>query len=206
MIRSAACLALGMLAAAPALAADDYPAMLGYLTQSRVDGNTLVGASGAIAINLAAGDLNQQANLRAIAVGTHAIAEVDARQSRRRDVASTPDTAMAVIAGNAFAGASGIASINQASGAGNASFNAVSLALAQQGIRETDDDSTLSAALASAGQQHGFEHGGATTNRRVASVESTALQGFEGVLQLNQVAGSGNDTGNTLAMSIQAGP
>jgi len=204
VIRTLVCLAL-LGPAAPACA-DEFSAMLGYLTQSRMDGDAFTGASGAIAINLAAGDLNQQANLRAIAVGARGTAGVDARQSRSRDMATAPDSATAVVAGNALAGASGIASINQASGAGNASFNAVSLALAQQGIRETDDDGSLSAAFASAGQQHGFEHGGATGGRRVASVESTALQGFEGVLQLNQVAGSGNDTGNTLAMSIQAGP
>jgi len=193
-------------AVATPASADDLSAMLGYLTQSRVDGDAFAGASGAIAINLAAGDFNQQANLRAIAIGPVAIAATGTRQSHRHDRATAPGTASAVIAGNALAGASGIASINQASGAGNASFNAVSLALAQQGIRESDDDGSLSAAFASAGQQHGFERGGATADRRVASVESTALQGFEGVLQLNQVAGSGNDTGNTLAMSIQTGP
>lgn len=204
MIRVLVCLALSTVAT-PACA-DEFSAMLGYLTQSRIDGDAFAGAAGAIAINVAAGDLNQQTNLRAIAVGQVAIASTDTRQARRRDLANAPDASAAVIASNALAGVSGIASINQASGTGNASFNAVSLALAQQGIRETDDDRALSAAFASAGQQHDFENGGATGNRRVASVESTALQGFEGVLQLNQVAGSGNDTGNTLAMSIQAGP
>lgn len=193
------------LCAAPALA-DDYGAMLGYLTQSRVDGSAFSGASGALALNVAAGDLNQQTNLRAIAIGTRALASADVRQARRGDRATAPDAASAVITGRAFAGASGLAGINQASGSGNSAFNAVALALAQQGIRETDDDAALSAALASAGQQHGFERGGATAGRRVASVESTALQGFEGVLQLNQVAGSGNDTGNVLSMSVQTGP
>lgn len=193
------------LAAAP-VAADDYGAMLGYLTQSRVDGSAFSGASGALALNVAAGDLNQQSNLRAIAIATRAIASTDVRQARRGDRTTSPDAASAVIAGRAFSGASGLAGINQASGSGNAAFNAVALALAQQGIRETDDDQALSAAFASAGQQHDFERGGATAGRRVASVDSTALQGFEGVLQLNQVAGSGNDTGNVLSMSIQSGP
>ena len=193
------------LAAAP-VAADDYGAMLGYLTQSRVDGSAFSGASGALALNVAAGDLNQQSNLRAIAIGTRALASTDVRQGRRGDRATTADAASAVIAGRAFAGASGMAGINQASGSGNAAFNAVALALAQQGIRETDDDHALSAAFASAGQQHDFERGSATAGRRVASVDSTALQGFEGVLQLNQVAGAGNDTGNVLSMSIQSGP
>ena len=193
------------LAAAP-VAADDYGAMLGYLTQSRVDGSAFSGASGALALNVAAGDLNQQSNLRAIAIATRAIASTDVRQARRGDRTTSPDAASAVIAGRAFSGASGLAGINQASGSGNAAFNAVALALAQQGIRETDDDQALSAAFASAGQQHDFERGGATAGRRVASVDSTALQGFEGVLQLNQVAGAGNDTGNVLSMSLQSGP
>ena len=190
--------------AAP-VAADDYGAMLGYLTQSRVDGGAFSGATGALALNVAAGDLNQQSNLRAIAIGTRAIASTDVRQARRGDRATTADAASAVIAGRAFAGASGMAGINQASGSGNSAFNAVALALAQQGIRETDDDHALSAAFASAGQQHDFERGSATAGRRVASVDSTALQGFEGVLQLNQVAGAGNDTGNVLSMSLQTG-
>lgn len=193
------------LAAAP-VAADDYGAMLGYLTQSRVDGSAFSGASGALALNVAAGDLNQQSNLRAIAIATRAIASTDVRQARRGDRTTSPDAASAVIAGRAFSGASGLAGINQASGSGNAAFNVVALALAQQGIRETDDDQALSAAFASAGQQHDFERGSATAGRRVASVDSTALQGFEGVLQLNQVAGSGNDTGNVLSMSLQTGP
>ena len=193
------------LAAAP-VAADDYGAMLGYLTQSRVDGSAFSGASGALALNVAAGDLNQQSNLRAIAIATRAIASTDVRQARRGDRTTSPDAASAVIAGRAFSGASGLAGINQASGSGNAAFNAVALALAQQGIRETDDDHALSAAFASAGQQHDFERGSATAGRRVASVDSTALQGFEGVLQLNQVAGAGNDTGNVLSMSLQTGP
>lgn len=191
--------------AAP-VAADDYGAMLGYLTQSRVDGGAFSGATGALALNVAAGDLNQQSNLRAIAIGTRALASTDVRQARRGDRATTADAASAVIAGRAFAGASGMAGINQASGSGNSAFNAVALALAQQGIRETDDDHALSAAFASAGQQHDFERGSATAGRRVASVDSTALQGFEGVLQLNQVAGAGNDTGNVLSMSLQTGP
>ena len=196
---------LACIAAAP-VSADDYGAMLGYLTQSRIDGQAFAGASGALALNVAAGDHNQQANLRALAVGPDASADVALRQQRRGDSANAPDSASAVIGGQAFAGVSGLAGINQASGSGNSTFNGVALALAQQGIRETDDDGTLSAAFASAGQQHGFDRGGAAGGRRVASVESTALQGFEGVVQLNQIAGSGNDTGNALSMSIQSGP
>jgi hypothetical protein len=36
-------------------------------------------------------------------------------------------------------------------------------------------------------------------------VEATALRGFEGVLQLNQIAGSANETGNALTLSLPPG-
>ena len=199
-------LLLALAAAAPLLAADDYPEMLAYLADSRMDGRAFAGASGALAINLAAGDFNQQATVRGIAVGTRATASTRALQQRAGDHATAPTQASAVIAGEALAGASGIASINQASGNRNAMSNMVAMSLAQRGIRETDDDSSLSSSFASAGQQHVSEAGSANTVRRTAAVEATALQGFDGVLQLNQIAGSGNDIGNVLTMSVQTGP
>lgn len=190
---------------AQAQARDDYAEMLGYLAQTRIDQNALAGSSGAIAVNQAAGDLNQQANLRAIAIGGHAIATVDARQHRDADTYDTPAHASAVIGGSALAGASGIASINQASGSGNAETNAVSLALAQQGTRGEQDGPMSASAFASAERRRAPGPAGKTASRNVA-VEATALRGFEGVLQLNQIAGSANATGNRLMLSISTGP
>ena len=58
------------LPASAACAADDgYAMMLGYLANSRIDGNAMRGSSGVTSVNMAAGDLNQQANLRAFASG-----------------------------------------------------------------------------------------------------------------------------------------
>ncbi len=184
-----------------AQARDDYAEMLGYLAQTRIDQNALAGSSGAIAVNQAAGDLNQQANLRAIAVGGHAIATVDARQRRGGDVFDAPSRASAVIGGSALSGANGIASINQASGSGNAELNAVSMAVAQQGTREGLDGPMSASAFASAERQRAPDPAGKTVSRKVA-VEATALRGFEGVLQLNQIAGSANATGNQLLLSV----
>ncbi|WP_425501707.1 hypothetical protein [Pseudoxanthomonas koreensis] len=184
---------------------DDYAEMLGYLAQTRIDQNALAGSTGAIAVNQAAGDLNQQANLRAIAVGSYAIATVDARQRSDADVYDAPARASAVIGGSALAGASGIASINQASGSGNAELNAVSMVVAQQGTREGQDGPMSASAFASAERQRARNPAGKTASRNVA-VEATALRGFEGVLQLNQIAGSANATGNSLMLSISTGP
>lgn len=184
---------------------DSYAAMLSYLkVDSHIDGNALVGASGAIMVNQAAGDLNLQANLHSLASGQNASASVSAIQRHNADVFDTPMQASARIAGNALAGASGIASINQASGSANAELNSVTAALAAQGIREASDEAMASsAALASAGEQSAANDPRAT---RKVGVEASALRGFDGVLQLNQIAGSGNATENRLSISVQGTP
>ncbi|MBH1493272.1 hypothetical protein JY423_00100 [Stenotrophomonas maltophilia] len=196
-----------LLAAAPwATRADDYSGMLAYLDVARIDGHALAGASGAIAVNQAAGDLNLQANLRGIAHGGLADVAISAQQLQRGNrVLSAPMEASALIGGNALAGASGIASINQASGIANTTLNVVSATLARQGIRESDDTALAAEGSALAGGRDDAGRGVATGTRS-AGVASTALRGFDGVLQLNQIAGSGNDTANVLGLVVQDRP
>ena len=184
---------------------DSYTGMLSYLSaDTRIDGNALAGADGSIKVNQAAGDLNLQANLHSMANGAHASATARSLQLRQANSFNSPMQASATIGGNALAGASGIASINQASGGGNASLNAVTATLAAQGIREASDEAmTSSEVLASAGGQSIATDPRAT--RRVG-VEASALRGFDGVLQLNQIAGSGNATENRFSISVQGTP
>ncbi len=196
-----------LLAAAPwATRADDYSGMLAYLDVARIDGHALAGATGAIAVNQAAGDLNVQANLRGIAKGDRADVAIKARQLQQGNrVLSGPLQATAFIGGDALAGASGIASINQASGIANTTLNVVSATLARQGIRESDDTALAAEGSALAGGRDDAGRGVATGTRS-AGVTSTALRGFDGVLQLNQIAGSGNDTANVLGLVVQDRP
>ncbi|ARQ90079.1 hypothetical protein [Nocardiopsis yanglingensis] len=196
-----------LLAAAPvATRADDYSGMLAYLDVARIDGHALAGANGAIAVNQAAGDLNLQANLRGIANGDRADVAINARQLQQGNrVLSGPLQATAFIGGDALAGASGIASINQASGIANTTLNVVSATLARQGIRETDDTALAAEGSALAGGRDDTGRGVATGTRS-AGVASTALRGFDGVLQLNQIAGNGNDTANVLGLVVQDRP
>ncbi|WDW02469.1 hypothetical protein PWE35_11340 [Stenotrophomonas maltophilia] len=196
-----------LLAAAPsATRADDYSDMLAYLDVARIDGRALAGANGAIAVNQAAGDLNVQANLRGIAKGDRADVANNARQLQQGNrVLSGPLRATAYIGGDALAGASGIASINQASGIANTTLNVVSATLARQGIRETDDTALAAEGSALAGGRDDTGRGVATGTRS-AGVASTALRGFDGVLQLNQIAGNGNDTANVLGLVVQDRP
>ncbi|HFL1970945.1 hypothetical protein [Stenotrophomonas maltophilia] len=196
-----------LLAAAPwATRADDYSGMLAYLDVARIDGHALAGANGAIAVNQAAGDLNVQANLRGIAKGDRTDVAINTRQLQQGNrVLSGPLQTTAFIGGDALAGASGIASINQASGIANTTLNVVSATLARQGIRETDDTALAAEGSALAGGRDDTGRGVATGTRS-AGVASTALQGFDGVLQLNQIAGNGNDTANVLGLVVQDRP
>lgn len=191
--------------AAWAQQADPYAPMLAYLQESsRIDGNALVGSQGAIRINQAAGDLNLQANLHSVAVGRQADAGIQAHQWQSDGHATAPLVASASIGGNALAGAGGIVSINQASGGANAELNSVAVALAAQGIREAGDEAMASpSAFASAGER--FVAGDPRAIRKVA-VEASALRGFGGVLQLNQIAGSGNAVENRIGISVQGVP
>lgn len=197
---------LASLAATPAYAGDDdYAAMLGYLASNRIDGNAFKGASGAAAVNMAAGDLNQQANLRAFASGGHVT--ILSSQLRRNDIHDEPTSADVSIGGNAFAGGSGLSSINQASGSSNAQLNAVAAQLTAQGIREATDDSLSTAVSASAGGQSASDTEASNDNAtRRTAVESSAMQGYQGVMQLNQAAGSGNATSNQLLLSAPSVP
>jgi hypothetical protein len=182
---------------------DDYATMLGYLANTRIDGNSLRGTKGALAVNMAAGDLNQQANLRAFASGGSVT--IRSRQLQQGNHADRPLAASASIGSQALAGGNGFASINQASGSSNAQLNVVAAVLTSQGIREATDDTLSTAVSASAGGQHS-QGASASGGTRSVSVESSAMQGYQGVLQLNQAAGSGNATGNQLLLSVPSTP
>jgi hypothetical protein len=189
----------------PALAQDDdYDAMLGFLANSRIDGNVLRASSGVSGVNLASGDFNQQANLRAFASG--GTASIFSLQQQRNNRSHGPIVASATIGGGAYVDGRGLASINQASGSGNAQLNAVAAALSLQGIRETTDDTLSAVVTASAGGQHPVSNPTSDGGVRKLAVEPSAMQGFQGVMQLNQAAGSGNATGNQLLLSVSSSP
>jgi hypothetical protein len=189
-------------AVAQATSHDSYAAMLGYLDANAIGGNVAEGAQGITSINTAAGNGNQQANLHAFALGAHASAQLQARQRAYGNaVATTPLNASAVIGGHAYAEGQGMASINQASGNGNAQLNGVAAQLADQGIREASDGMLSATVSVSAQKPHT-----PTDGTRSVAVAPSAMQGFNGVMQLNQVAGAGNASSNLLLLSAPASP
>lgn len=182
-----------------ARAGDDYAAMLAFLTHSRIDGQALSGAQGSIKVNQAAGDLNTQLNAHALASGQVAQADVHATavSHDNRIDANAPMHARAELAGGALANASGLASVNQASGQGNGQVNAVGVVAAEQPI-------PMQAPAPAAQRLPGRP--AAALGQRHAVVAADALRGFAGVLQLNQIAGSSNVVENRLGLHVQTGP
>ena len=183
---------------------NSYDAMLSYLDTNTISGHVAQGVQGISSMNTAAGDANLQANLHAFALGGHTQALLQARQRTQNNVAGAPLDASARIGEHAYDNGRGIASINQVSGNGNAQLNGVVARLANQGIREATDGSLSATVSASArGQSSSNPHAQAGGTRNVA-VDPSAMEGFNGVMQLNQVAGSGNTSDNLLLMSMPA--
>jgi hypothetical protein len=174
----------------------DFPS---YITQSIIDGNVLSNVRGRFAVNMAAGDSNVQANAAAVALGAEGgptIGLVGGIQVTDPRQATLPDLAVATIGGNVFANSSGLISINQTSGVGNAQANGAAIAM---GFEEVVAESVLSAAASNVVPT------GTGTNKshQAVSINDAAFDGAHGLVQVNQSAGSGNNTTNNFALQVQ---
>lgn len=152
---------------------------------------------GNFSVNQAAGDQQQQINGRAIAIGTEAQATGQYRQQLNTRIDPLRN-ARSAIEGSAFSNGSGILGVNQSSGANNQQINAVHLSISAQA--QSIDDSVLSQ------QNVALLQGSGTTehspgNRQVATSDQ-AFTGSRGVVQLNQSAGVGNQSVNTLSVRV----
>jgi hypothetical protein len=181
---------------AGAVRADD----LGNIAQSVIAGNALANAHGVTAVNVAAGDINVQANAAALALNPQGMsgAQVVILQDKTANQATGFDVATARIAEHTFANGSGLISINQASGQGNAQANGVAITLGIEGevIAESVLAETLPGAVPPASA------GISSKGVRAVSIDDTAFEGARGIVQVNQSAGSGNTTANNFALSI----
>lgn len=180
---------------------DGYGAMLTYLDSDTIDGQAMQGTEGITGVNTAAGNGNLQGNLRAFASGNQAQATIQAQQHARAYAPNATLYASATIGGHAYDNGQGIASINQVSGNSNTQLNGIAVALANQGIRETSDGTLSASVSASAGGQPSSNSHAQAGGTRSVAVDTSAMEGFDGVMQLNQVAGSGNASDNLLLLS-----
>ncbi len=159
--------------------------------------NSGAGYTGNLTINQAAGDQQQQTNVRAIAIGTNASASTSVNQ-KLTTPADRSINASSTIGGNSFSNGSGALGVNQSSGANNQMVNAmrISISANPQGI----DDSVLSqqnvALLPSSGATDAHQG-----SRQVVTSDQ-AFTGSRGVTQVNQSAGVGNRMANTLSIRV----
>jgi len=148
-------------------------------------------------VNQAAGDQQQQANVRAIAIGTEAAATTVVNQ-RLNTSANRSMKATATIGGTSFSNGNGVLGVNQGAGANNQMANAmrISISAAPQSV----DDSALS-------QQNvalvpGSGSSDTPTGSRQVVTSDQAFTGSRGVIQVNQSAGVGNRMANTLSIRV----
>lgn len=152
---------------------------------------------GNFAVNQAAGDQQQQANARAIAIGDGASATTQIRQRLNTQVDPRMD-ARASIQGDSFSHGNGVLGVNQSAGASNQQANALRISISKQ--PQSIDDSVLmqqNVALLN----NSVPTDSAPGNRQVTTSDQ-AFTGSRGVIQLNQSAGVGNRMANTLSVRV----
>jgi hypothetical protein len=178
--------------------ADVQTGVPAWLSRSAIDGDVLANARGRVSINVSAGFANAQSNNAALAASSGSANAVATANVRVDGVPRMPGDSSALIAGNAFAGAAGMLSVNQASGSANAQANVIAIGLGADAdaLAESVLSSTASG-IAPASVFRGTV--------REAAISDSAFRGARGLVQVNQSAGSGNRTANHFALQVQTG-
>ncbi|CAM3884646.1 Autotransporter adhesin [Pseudomonas reidholzensis] len=170
--------------------------------QSPVSNTATIDNSGAryqgnLTVNQAAGDQQQQANARAIAVGPDATATTQIRQQLRSPQNPNMD-ARSSIQGDAFSGGNGVVGVNQSAGAGNQQANALRISISNQ-PQSIDDSVLMQQNVALLNNSDATD---SAPGYRQITTSDQAFTGSRGVIQLNQSAGVGNQTANTLSVRV----
>lgn len=185
------------------VAADPAPQYQQYTTQAVIQDMTLEGSSGVIGVNISAGDSNAQLNARALAVSIgQGVASASIHAVQRVELlGDAPDSAVSLIQGNAFSNASGMISVNHASGVANAQVNDIAIGFAIGGVAVTESELSLTVT----GQPVSQPNQAQIQQHREASISGSAFEGASGVVQINQLAGSGNATSNSFGLTVSVG-
>lgn len=158
------------------------------------------GNSGRVAVNLAAGNQNQQIGSAVIAIGNLPVTIQTGRQSL-----DTPDIANRkteiAIGPAVFSNNSGMLSLNIAAGSQNQSANLATLAIGTIGVVSDQMLAQASAPTKPAGPS---AHGLDAPNDAIA-IDDSAFSGNSGLVQINLVGGERNSSANTFALNVSAG-
>lgn len=194
-------LALALTSVAPTLAnaADPEPANESEDVVS-VDGGS-VGSTGRAAVNAAAGNFNQQANVAVIAIGDTALSSGLVAQITDADAATPSARKSATITGDAFANSSGLIAVNVTAGSANQQANLAVIGIGIEGLVVTD--LTLSQARAS--QSPSGQSDETIAPEIVTGISSGAFAGSAGLVQVSLVGGERNSSANTFVLNASGG-
>ncbi len=161
------------------------------------------GSQGVTTVNVSAGNQNQQANIGVIAIGVDG-GRADTRsiiiQKNQKNIDHAPDRATANITGHAFSNSYGWTAVNQVSGQSNSQANMLEIGIGGEYEIGAVNDQMLAQSFSDTSKSEP-----AVANQaidRSASIDDTALSGMSGVIQVNQVAGTDNITGNTFVYRV----
>jgi|GEM_PF-2773010 len=108
--------------------------------------------------------------------------------------AQAQDLNISRITDDAFAGARGVIAVNQSAGSHNAQSNAVAIAVGPSAL---GSDALLNV------QRPGVPiRGAGSTSRNVAELSGGAFRSASGIVQINQIAGSGNVVHNAVSVRV----
>ncbi|MFZ5655800.1 MAG: hypothetical protein ACOY37_01840 [Pseudomonadota bacterium] len=197
---TAAMLLAGLLWAAASGATEPGPAERLARDVSRIDEDFASNVDGRTAVNIAAGAGNAQANVATLAAGA---GESTSRASQQLSALVDARDAVADIGGSALASGRGLTSINQAAGAANAQANLIAIGIgAGIDLVQAVDVELAGVATGTAPDASAATEASAT---REARIGGAAFQGPQGVLQINQTAGTGNASANAIVLQIPGG-
>ena len=188
--------ALGFLLLADRLPAQTVPVPVDEVILEGGDG---AGHNGRIAVNIAAGNGNQQASSAILAIGDAALTHGRIIQHA---ATGAGDRATRIELGpGAFAGMSGLASINITAGTQNQSANLATLAIGQTGALS---DQLLSQTRAPTEPNGGTPQAANGPNDVITIADDAFGQG-SGLFQGNLIGGERNSSANTFSLTVTAG-
>lgn len=151
---------------------------------------------GRVAVNVAAGAGNAQANTAVLTPDGIAVI----RQHQAARIQTGPGVTSSQIGADVFQNANGLLSLNMASGYGNLQGNTIAVAQAVE--IETVADSMLQSTTAHRSRSDAPV---VVPSHRQATVHPDAFAGANGIVQVNQAAGSGNVASNIFVLRPPAG-
>jgi hypothetical protein len=154
-------------------------------------------ANGRVAINIAAGVSNQEANSAVLAQGGAALANGSVHQLLKSSGVTGGD-ATATIGANALANASGLVAVNVAAGHENQLGNLAVIAIGIEAVAATE--SMLAQSRAS--QQPYGTTDPSSPDAHVADLSATAFSGSSGLVQSNLIGGERNSSSNSFALTM----